>query len=304
MNNIRIREAGLRDGFQMISEFVPTEKKIELCKAIYRAGIREFDLTSFVPAKLLPQFSDAAEMVDLSNSLKGMKGCVLTPNLKGVQRAVQSGAQYITYILSASEAHNWANLRRTTEDSLNELIEVAAFLKSEVDVDGVAPQLLVGLSTAFGCTIQGDVEQSHVLGLLEKISELGISEITLADTVGYADPASVKKLFSEAKSVVSCDIAAHFHDTRGLGLANVISAMDVGIDIFDSSMGGLGGCAFVPGAAGNVATENLVYMLTRMGINTGVDMEQLLVAREVMENFLPDLKYYDHISKAGLPINF
>lgn len=299
---ITIREVGLRDGLQSLGFSVPTNKKKEWFEAEFTAGVRSFEITSFIPKKILPHFVDAAEMVKFAGSFEGATVSALTPNMKGVELAVTAKAGQVAFVLSASETHNQSNLRRSTAESLADLGRVKNFLQT-IEANK-RPKLSVGLSTVFGCTFQGTVDQSHVLNLIEKITEIGVDEVLLADTVGYADPAQVKSMFLAASKIVDCTLAAHFHNTRGLGLANVLAALEAGIELFDASLGGFGGCPFAPGASGNIATEDLAFMLTKMGLETGINLDKLIEARLLLARILPDIILTDHISQAGLPKNF
>lgn len=298
MGSVRVREVGLRDGLQSLNGFIPTNIKKKLCRTYAAAGLRDFEVTSFVPRGVLAQFSDAEQMVQYINSQQDLRSSVLVPNLKGVRNAVEAEARQLMYVLSASDEHNQSNLRRTTEQSIQQLRDVVAFL-NELEEER-RPRLLVGISTAFGCSLQGQVLQSTVLKIAEQLLTLGVNEISLADTVGYGNPKEVADMFKELVAMADCDVAAHFHDTRGLGLANVHAALNAGVTIFDSSFGGIGGCPFAPGASGNIATEDLVWMLNSMGLQTGVNLGALLEARLTLSELLPNVRFHDRISTAGL----
>ncbi len=293
-----VREVGLRDGLQNIVRTLPTEQKIQWMAAAYEAGQREIEVGSFVPAHLLPQLADTAELVAFANTLPGLMASVLVPNLKGAQRAFDAGAHSLLVPLSASHAHSLANLRKTPDEVLAEIGRIVAAR----DAAGVDTLVEVGISTAFGCTLQGEIQPSEVLRLVQGVLDAGVQGIGLADTVGYANPASVQALFRQAKAI-SGDVlnTAHFHDTRGMGLANSLAAWQCGITRFDASLAGLGGCPHAPGASGNVCTEDLVFMLESMGIDTGVHLPALLVLRQQVAGWLDGETLHGTLWRAGVP---
>lgn len=259
-----IREVGLRDGLQSIARIVPTAAKLEWIQDAYDAGQREIEIGSFVPAHLLPQLADTAEVLAFSQSLPGLTASVLVPNLKGAERAMACGAEFMLLPLSASHAHSLANLRKTPDEVVQEIKRIVAARETQ----GSSTKIEVGISTAFGCTLQGRVEPSEVVRLVKAVLDAGVDAVGLADTVGYADPAMVRSLFESVLPVAGEKLnCGHFHDTRGLGLANVYAALELGISRFDACLGGIGGCPHAPGASGNVATEDLAFMLASMGID-------------------------------------
>jgi hydroxymethylglutaryl-CoA lyase len=293
-----VREMGLRDGLQSVATIVPTAAKLEWIRAAYDAGEREIEVGSFVPPKLLPQLADTAEVLAFAQTLPGLRATVLVPNLKGAQRALEAKAQMLLLPLSASHAHSLANLRKTPDDVVAEI----ARIRAERDASGARTQIEVGISTAFGCTIQGHVDPEEVVRLVQAVLDLGVDAVSLADTVGYADPAMVSRLFERVLRVAGDKLAAaHFHDTRGLGLANVYAALQLGITRFDACSAGIGGCPHAPGASGNVATEDVVYMLHSMGIATGLDFGKLLALRQQIVGWLQGEPTHGTIWKAGLP---
>lgn len=293
-----VRETGLRDGLQSVATIVPTAAKLEWIRAAYDAGEREIEVGSFVPPKLLPQLADTAEVLAFAQTLPGLRATVLVPNLKGAQRALEAKAEMMLLPLSASHAHSLANLRKTPD----EVVEEIARIRAERDAGGARTQIEVGISTAFGCTIQGEVDPAAVVRLVQAVLDLGVDAVSLADTVGYADPAMVARLFERVLRVAGDRlVAGHFHDTRGLGLANVYAAMQLGIARFDACSAGIGGCPHAPGASGNVATEDLTYMLHSMGIETGLDFGQLLALRQRIAGWLQGEPTHGTIWKAGLP---
>jgi hydroxymethylglutaryl-CoA lyase len=293
-----IREMGLRDGLQSISTVLSTARKLEWIRAAYEAGQREIEVGSFVPARLLPQLADTAEVLAFAKTLPNLQASVLVPNLKGAERAIDGEAYLMLVPLSASHAHSLANLRKTPD----EVVADIARIRAARDSAGSRTLIEVGISTAFGCTIQGRVEPAEVLRLVDEVLDAGVDRVSLADTVGYADPAMVKALFELVLPVAGERLnCAHFHDTRGLGLANVYAALELGITRFDACLGGIGGCPHAPGASGNVATEDLAYMLASMGIETGQDFDALLALRANVAQWLEGENFHGTLWQAGLP---
>ena len=297
-SRVTIREVGLRDGLQSIARTVPTAHKLEWIQGAYEAGLREIEVGSFVPPRLLPQLADTAELVAFARTLPGLVVSVLVPNLKGAERAMDSGADWMLLPLSASHAHSLANLRRPTD-------EVVADIGAMVDARrarGSDIRIEVGLSTSFGCTLQGEVNPDEVLRLLKAVLALGVDRVGLADTVGYADPRQVGELFARAREVAGERLGCgHFHDTRGLGLANVMAALQTGETRFDACLAGIGGCPHAPGASGNVATEDLAYLMASMGIDTGIDWDRLMALRARVAQWLEGECLHGSIAQAGLP---
>jgi hydroxymethylglutaryl-CoA lyase len=293
-----VREMGLRDGLQSVQTIVPTPAKIEWIRDAYAAGEREIEVGSFVPPRLLPQLADTAEVLAFAQTLPGLRATVLVPNMKGAQRALEANAEMMLLPLSASHAHSLANLRKAPDDVVAEI----ASIRAERDASGKRTQLEVGISTAFGCTIQGAVDPDEVVRLVQAVLDEGVDAVSLADTVGYADPAMVSRLFERVLRVAGDKlVAGHFHDTRGLGLANVYAALQLGIARFDACSAGIGGCPHAPGASGNVATEDLTYMLHSMGIETGLDFDKLLALRAKIAKWLENEPTHGTIWKTGLP---
>jgi hydroxymethylglutaryl-CoA lyase len=295
-----IREVGLRDGLQLVKSFLATERKIAWCRQEVAAGLAEVEVTSFVPASVVPQFADALEVAQAAVQIDGLVVAALVPNLKGATRGFDAGVGKINFVLSASEAHNLANVRRTTEESLEDFGRIIAERKAR----GLATKVVGGIATTFGCTIQGHVPEAQVLRLVESLAAAGSDEIVLADTVGYANPAQVRRIFSAVAAIFDKPIYAHFHDTRGLGLANVSAAVDAGITRFDASIGGLGGCPFAPGASGNIDTEDCAFLLESLGFDTGLDIDKLVALRERVAQWLPQERVGGMIAQAGLPKTF
>jgi hydroxymethylglutaryl-CoA lyase len=296
-----IREVGLRDGLQSIATILPTARKIEWIRAAYEAGQREIEVGSFVPARLLPQLADTAELVAFAKTLPELFVSVLVPNLRGAESAIAAKADLMIVPLSASRAHSLANLRKTPDDVVAEVARIRAAREasgSKILIEG-------GVGTAFGCTLQGQVDKSDVLRLMQALLDAGADRVSLADTVGYADPAMVRDLFEDAVKIAGDRFwCGHFHDTRGLGLANVYAALEVGVARFDACLAGIGGCPHAPGASGNVSTEDLAYMLGSMGMATGIDIARLLRLRAQVAGWLAGETLHGALWQAGLPKTF
>jgi hydroxymethylglutaryl-CoA lyase len=295
---VLISEVGPRDGLQSVKASMPTADKLRWIDALAAAGLREIEVASFVPAQLLPQMADAAQVVQHALRHTGVRIMALVPNLRGAQAALAAGAQKLTLPVSASSAHSMANVRKTPEAMVD---EVRAVLRLRDEIAPGVP-VEVGLSTAFGCTLQGTVPEDDVLRLAHFLAEAGVDEIGLSDTTGMGNPAQVKRLFKALFSEIGALTgAAHLHNTRGLGLANALAAYEAGVRTFDSSLGGLGGCPYAPGASGNVVTEDLVFMFEAMGIHTGIDLDLLMAARAPLRAGLPGEPLYGMTPEAGLP---
>jgi len=293
-----LREVGLRDGLQSLARTVPTADKLAWLRAAHAAGLREIEVGSFVPARLLPQLADTAELVAVARTLPGLVTSVLMPNLKGAQAAIDSRADAMLLPLSASHAHSLANLRKTPDEVVAEIGRIRALR----DASGSSCRIEVGISTAFGCTIQGRVDPYEVLRLVQAVLDAGAEQVGLADTVGFADPLQVARLFERGLRVAGDRLAcAHFHDTRGLGMANAYAAWQAGIRRFDASLGGIGGCPHAPGASGNVATEDLAYLFMSMGVPTGLDFDALMALRGRIAQWLAGEPLHGSIWRAGLP---
>jgi len=298
---VTIREVGLRDGLQSIQTILATDRKREWIRAAFEAGLREIEVGSFVPPHLLPQLADTAELVADAKRLPGLCVSVLVPNLKGAQRAIESGADLMLIPLSASHAHSLANLRKTPDDVVAEVAKIRAAR----DASGSKTLIEGGVGTAFGCTLQGHVDKGEVLRLLQALLDAGADRVSLADTVGYADPRMVRELFEGAVRIAGDRFwCGHFHDTRGLAMANVYAALETGVERFDASLGGIGGCPYAPGASGNATTEDLAFMLASMGVETGVDIARLLALRERVQGWLAGEAMHGTLWRAGLPRTF
>lgn len=301
LNQVLISEVGPRDGLQSIKATMPTADKLRWIDALYAAGLREIEVASFVPARLLPQIADAAAVVQYALTLPGLTVMALVPNRQGAQAAIRAGVHKLTVPVSASAAHSLANVRKTREEMIEEVRAINQLRRE------LAPHVLLeaGISTAFGCTLQGAVPEDDVIWLAAQCVAAGADESGLSDTVGYANPAQVRRLFKRLHAEIGDHAgAAHMHNTRGLGLANCLAAFDVGVRTFDASLGGLGGCPYAPGASGNVVTEDLVFMFEAMGVATGVHLEKLVAARAPLMAGLPGEPLYGMLPEAGLPKNF
>jgi len=300
--DVLISEVGPRDGLQSIEQIMSTADKKRWIEAQFAAGTREIEVGSFVPARLLPQLADTVELVRWARAeLPGLVIAVLVPNLKGLENAVGAGAHKVSIPLSMSETHSIKNVRKNHAEMLEEINLCVDYLATVPEAD--RPRLEVGLSTAFGCTIEGPVPEDRVVELAEAVIELGVDEVGLSDTTGYGNPAQLKRLARGIWAAVGEDRlrGVHLHNTRGQGLANALMAVELGFDTVDSSLGGLGGCPWAPGASGNIVTEDLAWMLEAMGLRTGIDLPALLEVRQIVTHALPGEPLYGFLPEAGLP---
>ena len=302
--DILVSEVGPRDGLQSIDSILPTAVKIDWIRAQAAAGFREIEVGSFVPAKLLPQMADTAEVVEAALKIPGLTVAVLVPNLRGAGNAIAAGAQKISIPFSVSETHSLKNVRRTHEQMFAEVTAIAERVNQVPAAD--RPHFEAGLSTAFGCTLEGAISEDLVVKSAERLMEAGVAEVGLSDTTGYANPEQVRRLVRRVQAAVGKQhlTGVHLHNTRGLGLANALAAIDEGITTVDSSLGGIGGCPFAPGASGNIVTEDLVFMLEAMGLRTGIDLGKLLDVRSILTSALPDEPLYGFVPDAGIPKGF
>jgi hydroxymethylglutaryl-CoA lyase len=277
---------------------MPLEAKKAWIKAEAEAGVREIEVGSFVPAKLLPQMADTEELVRFARTLPGLNVVALVPNAKGAERAVAAGVHGMSIPFSMSETHSQRNVRKSHPEMIAEIRAVAEIAESA----GV--HFAVGLSTAFGCTIEGAIPEHQVVRLAEEAVAAGAKELSLSDTTGYADPAQVKRLVRKVKAALGADklTTLHLHNTRGLGLANALAGLEEGITTLDASLGGLGGCPYAPGASGNIVTEDLAFMLDAMGYETGIDLAKLMLIRSILQDALPGEPLYGFTPDAGLPL--
>jgi hydroxymethylglutaryl-CoA lyase len=300
MTVILVSEVGPRDGLQSIKAVMPIEAKKAWIAAEAAAGVREIEVGSFVPPSLLPQMADTAELVAFAKGIAGLNVVALVPNAKGAARAAEAGVHGMSIPFSMSETHSLKNVRKDHPAMLAEIAAAAAIARDA----GI--HFAVGLSTAFGCTIEGAVAEDQVVRLAEAAAEAGAQEFSLSDTTGYADPAQVRRLVRKVRVAVGAEkmTTLHLHNTRGLGLANVVAGLDEGITTFDASLGGLGGCPFAPGASGNLVTEDLVLMLNSMGLKTGIDLERLLEVRKIVAEALPGEPLYGFTPDAGPMLDY
>jgi len=302
--DIQISEVGPRDGLQSIAAIMSTQDKKAWITALAAAGLSEIEVGSFVPASVLPQLADTAELVTHACGIEGLCVAVLVPNLRGALDAIKAGAHKITIPLSVSETHSLKNLRRTHAQVLDEILAIRAAL--DAVPDSQRPKLEGSLSTAFGCTLEGEVPERKVMEMAGKLIEAGCDEVGLSDTTGYANPAQVRSYTRQIWAQLGRErlTGIHLHNTRGQGLANVMAALDVGLTTIDSSMGGIGGCPFAPGASGNIVTEDLVFLLESQGLRTGINFERLFSARQILAQALPGVALYGFTPEAGLPKDF
>lgn len=302
--DVLVSEVGPRDGLQSIKRTMPTEAKLHWIEALAASGLREIEVGSFVSPRLLPQMADCATLVREANKLEGLTVLALVPNLKGAERAVEAGALKLTMPISASKEHGLNNIGKTPEQAIEEVSRVCAYRDSLPEK--LRPDVEIGISTAFGCTLEGTVSEDWVIEMAGLLAKAGADSIGLSDTTGYANPAQIKRMFRRLGGEIGASImgGAHLHNTRGQGLANVVAALEVDVTTFDSSLGGLGGCPYAPGATGNIVTEDLVFMLEAMGLRTGVDIDALIAAREVLQRGLPDEALHGNVPEVGLPKGF
>jgi hydroxymethylglutaryl-CoA lyase len=297
--DVLVSEVGPRDGLQNAKQFMSTAYKKRWISAAAAAGLREVEVCSFVPPKLIPQMIDAAEIVAHALTIPGLTVAVLAPNLKGSIRAMEAGAHKITLPVSVSHAHSLSNVRMTPDQMIEEARRICE-ARDELPEDR-RPKIESGLSTVFGCTIQGEVKESEVLRLAVASIEAGCDEVGLADTTGMANPVQIRRVYKLVQAEIGDRIAGlHIHNTRGLGLANVVAALDIGVRTFDASLAGLGGCPFAPGASGNIVTEDLVYLLESMGFRTGVDLDELIAIRQILAEAIPEEPLYGYVAAAGV----
>lgn len=300
--DVLVSEVGPRDGLQSIDRIMPLEAKKAWVRAEAAAGVREIEVGSFVPATLLPQLADTAELVAYAKTIEGLTVAVLVPNLRGAQAAIDAGADKLTLPLSVSETHSLRNVRRTHAQMLDEARGIAALIREQPAER--RPSFEGSLSTAFGCTIEGPIPDTTLIRLAQGLMDAGCDEVGLSDTSGYANPAQVKRLIKLVQGVVGEEALSgvHLHNTRGLGLANALAALEMGMTTLDSSLGGIGGCPFAPGASGNIVTEDLVFMLDAMGLRTGIDLSALLAVHKLVAESLKGEPMYGFLPDAGIPL--
>ncbi|MGA3398133.1 MAG: hydroxymethylglutaryl-CoA lyase [Acetobacteraceae bacterium] len=299
---VSICEVGPRDGLQIAKTRMATDTKVRWIAAIAAAGVREIEVGSFVPARVIPQLADTPEIVArVLETVPGLTVQALAPNLRGVQNAYNAGVHKISIPVSVSEGHSRANLNRSPAESIEMMRGVMDWLKAQPR----KVPLVCGVSTAFGCSIDGVVTTAQTVAMAKGLADAGVDEIMLADTVGYAHPAQIKEVVRATRAAIGDTLyGLHLHDTCGLGIANALAGLEEGIRAFDSCLAGLGGCPYAPGASGNVVTEDLVFMLESMGFRTGIDLEKLFAARRLLHEGLPDEPLHGQLPKAGIPPTF
>jgi hydroxymethylglutaryl-CoA lyase len=301
--DVVVCEVGLRDGLQLVSGLFATSQKLAWIEAEAAAGMPEIEVTSFVPPKLVPQFIDAEEVVRKALGIRGLTVAALVPNLKGAERGFALGVRRLNFVMSVSRTHNLKNVRREREESIADFRRIVELRNARPQ--GQRALLIGGLSTALGCSYEGRIPVDDVRRYAAQLAEAGADELLVADTVGYGDPAQVRAVFAAVKAEVGgMPVGAHFHDTRGTGLANVAAALDCGVRHFDASLAGLGGCPFAPGASGNIVMEDLVFMLDSMGLRTGIDLQKLIAVRQILERNLAREELHGAVARAGLPRNY
>ena len=290
-----------RDAWQGLQRYIPAERKAEYLHGLVSAGFRHIDAVSFVSPKAVPQMADSEQVLEQLGLVEGVEIIGIVVNEKGAERAIEGGADLLLVPLSASHAHSLANLRKTPDEVVQEVTRIRAAR----DAAGSKTLIEGGVGTAFGCTLQGRVEPAEVLRLMQALLDAGADRVSLADTVGYADPKMVRDLFEQALRIAGDRFwCGHFHDTRGLAMANVYAALELGVARFDASLAGIGGCPHAPGASGNASTEDLAYMLASMGLTTGIEMQGLLALRAKVAEWLSAETLHGTLWRAGLPKTF
>ena len=301
--DVLVREVGPRDGLQAVKRTMATEEKHRWIAAMAAAGVRSIEVGSFVSPKLLPQMADAAAVVERARTFPGLVVAALAPNLRGARDAFAAGVHELVIPVSASNEHSLANVRLTTEQAIAEFEKICG-LRDGLPA-GQRPLVEAGVSTAFGCSISGPVSEDWVIEVAVRLANAGADAVHLADTVGYGNPAQVKRLTARLINEIGDKVGAtHLHNTRGQGLANAVAALEAGATSLDSSLAGLGGCPYAPGATGNIVTEDLVFLLEAMGLRTGIDLGKLIAARAIVAEALPGEPLYGHLADAGLPKGF
>ena len=297
---VLIKEVGLRDGIQLLKNFCPTNIKLKWLEAQVKSGFKEIEVTSFVSKKVMFQFSDSEIILKTANEFSELTSYVLVPNFRGAEIALENNAKNINFVISASEEHNMANVNQNISDSLENLKEFISNLRNHKKRNKV--RIAVTIATCFGCSIKGEIRTSEVMEIVENLIQLKVDEIGIADTVGYANPNHVKELFKEINSINNfIPVTAHFHDTRGMGMMNILCSLDQGIRRFDTSIQGLGGCPFAPGASGNVVTEDCVFFLEEIGFDTGINLKKIFDLSLKIKEWLPNEIFYGKISVSGFP---
>jgi hydroxymethylglutaryl-CoA lyase len=298
---VNVCEVGPRDGLQMARSIMPADAKMAWIAAMAKAGVSEIEVGSFVPPKLIPQMADTEQIVRRSLAIEGLTVSTLVPNLKGAQRAYEAGAQLVTLPVSVSEAHSRANTNRGTFEQVEAVKDIVDWVRRQER----PMQVEAGCATAFGCSIEGVVPEKRVVEVATALAEAGVDAVVLSDTVGYGTPPQVRSLVREGRRAIGTKLhKLHLHDTMGLGLANAMAGVEEGIRAFDAALAGLGGCPFAPGASGNIVTEDLVFMLESIGLDTGIDLAALIETRALLHAGLPDEPLHGQLARAGIPKTF
>jgi len=291
MKNVEVYEVGPRDGFQNIKEYIPLETKVKIVEGLLAAGVKHVQITSFVSPKAIPQMKDAKELATkLIENHPDADFFALVPNLRGAEAAVDVGLKWVSYVVSLSESHNQANIRRTHEESFVELQKIQ---KAYPDLD-----ICLDLATTFGCPFEGKKTEDDVLTFLKPYVDSGIKTVNLCDTIGIANPAQVRKIVKAVQNEYpTLDLQIHIHDTRNMGMVNTLAAIELGINQVQSTLGGLGGCPYAPGASGNLATEDLAFMLTEMGYETHIDIPKMVELAKFQKEVIPQGQFSGHLYK-------
>jgi len=298
---VTVCEVGPRDGLQIVRSIMPTAVKVQWIAALAAAGVREIEVGSFVPSRLVPQMADTAEVVRAATALPGLLVAALAPNLKGAQNAYAAGAHRISIPVSVSEGHSRANTNRAPFEQVAEVGRIVEWVR----VQERPVSIEAACATAFGCSIDGAISTAAVVQVAEGLAATGVDRVALADTVGYGNPAQIRAVVRAVRAAIGPKLSGlHLHDTMGLGLANVLAGLEEGVRAFDSALAGLGGCPFAPGALGNITTEDLVFMLESMGFSTGIDLGRLIAARDLLHAGVPDEPLRGQVARAGIPRTF
>jgi hydroxymethylglutaryl-CoA lyase len=297
-DRVSLREVGLRDGLQLVKRFPSTAAKQRWVRDEYGAGVRHFEVGSFLPARTFPQFVDVREVIGAVAALPGAHGIALVLNERGVNEALASGVAEVATVVSATEEHSQANANRSRDQAIANVKRLCELR----DASSHRPIVNAAISMALGCSIAGPVDPREVLRLVERCFEAGADFVAIADTVGYAGPRQVGELTKAVVKIAgSRPVCVHLHDTRGMGIANASAALDAGARILDGSLGGLGGCPFAPGATGNVVSEDLAFLCESKGFATGIDIDRLVAVRAILRSEMPGEQLYGGLARAGLP---
>lgn len=300
-DHVQVCEVGPRDGLQIAKGIMPTAVKLRWIDALAKAGVSHMEVGSFVPPSLIPQMADTAEVLDHSLKIPTLTSIVLVPNEKGAQRAYAAGATHLVIPVSVSDSHSRSNIRKGTFEQVAEVGRIVEWLKTQDRKVHVEP----ACATAFGCSFEGVVPETRVIEVAEALLKTGADTVSLADTLGYGHPGQIRSLVRKTRAAIGPAFERlHLHDTLGMGMANALAGVEEGVRAFDSALAGLGGCPFAPGAAGNIVTEDLVFMLESLGLKTGIDLDALIEARAYIAEGLPGEKLHGQVPAAGLPKTF